>query len=50
MRITKKMLNETFEGKVIDDKKQGLARGSKNEFNIKFLYSMVLENRFIKSS
>ena len=39
------MLNERFDGSTIDENKKGLARElSKNEFNFKYLYSMVLEN------
>ena len=38
----KNMMDQTIENK------KGLARELKNEFNFKYLYSMVLENRFIK--
>jgi thymidylate synthase (FAD) len=39
------MLNERFDGSTIDENKKGLARElSKNEFNFKHLYSVVLEN------
>ena len=44
-----KMLNERFDGTTIDENKSGHKRACKNEFNIKFLHSMVLENGFIKS-
>jgi len=40
-----KMLNERFDGTIIDEKKiWSSKRTCKNEFNIKFIYSMVLEN------
>ena len=45
-----KMLNERYDGTTIDENKSGLARElAKNEFNLKFLHSMVLEDRFVKS-
>ena len=45
-----KMLNERYDGTTIDENKVWLSkRTCKNEFNFKFLHSMVLENRFIKS-
>ena len=42
------MLNERYDGSVIDENGLGLAETCKNEFNIKYLYSMVLENWFVK--
>ncbi len=40
-----KMLNERFDGTIIDEKKNWSSkRACKNEFNIKFIYPVVLEN------
>ena len=45
-----KMLNERYDGTTIDENKFWLSkRTCKNEFNLKFLHSMVLEDRFVKS-
>ena len=42
-----KMLNEKFDGTIIDEKKSGLARElARMNLNFKFIYSVVLENRF----
>ena len=43
-----KMLNERFDGLQLMKINRFSKRVSKNELNFKFLYSMVLENRFIK--
>ena len=40
------MLNERFDGSTIDENKKGLAKLARM-VNLKYLYSMVLENRFI---
>ena len=46
-----KMLNERFDGSVIDENKSGLARElARMNLTLKFLYAVVLENRFVKSS
>ena len=43
------MLNERFDGSTIDENKKGLARElARMNLTLKYLYSMVLENRFIK--
>ena len=42
-----KMLNEKYDGTKIDENKNGLARELAGIVDLKFLHSMVLENRFI---